>query len=75
MDMVCFRPTLRYFPTSVSRFFAVGVGLTLLAAPALAFEETVRRQEIDAGIHIPVLTKAPTLVTFIEAQYPAEAEK
>ena len=47
--------------------------MLLLAGSALA-EETVRRQELDAGIHIPVLTRAPTLVTFVEAPYPAEAQ-
>ncbi|MFT3708775.1 MAG: TonB family protein [Archangium sp.] len=47
----------------------------LLAAPALAFEDTGKYTEVDAGVHIPVLTKAPTLVTFVEATYPQEAEK
>ena len=56
------------------RSFAVCVLLLLVARPVLA-EETVRRQEIDAGIHLPVLTRAPNLVTFVEAQYPAEAER
>jgi TonB family protein len=71
MLMDCFRPTPRASLNSVSRFLL----LTLVSLPAFAFEETVRRQEVDAGVHIPVLTKAPTLVTFVEAQYPAEAEK
>ena len=48
--------------------------LVLLTAGSSRAEETVRRQLIDAGIHIPVLTRAPTLITFIGAQYPAEAE-
>ncbi len=42
----------------------------LIASSAQAFEETARYKEVDAGVHIPVLTKAPTLVTFIEADYP-----
>src|SRR4051812_27224869 len=46
----------------------------LFSAHAFA-EETVRRTEVDAGVHIPVLTKAPTLVTFVEAKYPEEAQK
>lgn len=73
--MVCFRPTVGYSAIQVSRALVVTLLFSLLSGPAFAFEETVRRQEIDAGIHIPVLTKAPTLVTFIQAQYPAEAEK
>jgi TonB family protein len=47
----------------------------LLSLPAYAFEETGKYTEVDAGVHIPVLTKAPTLVTFVEAAYPQEAEK
>lgn len=73
--MVCFRPTLGYSPNPVSRFHVFWVLVGLVSAPAFAFEETVRRQEVDAGVHIPVLTKAPTLVTFVAAQYPEEAEK
>ena len=48
--------------------------VALLSGNAFA-EETVRYKEVDAGVHIPVLTKAPTLVTFVEADYPLEAEK
>lgn len=52
-----------------------GLLLLLLTAPAAhAFEETSRYKEVDAGVHIPVLTKAPTLLQFVEAVYPAEAE-
>lgn len=46
----------------------------VVAARANAFEETSRYKEVDAGVHIPVLTKAPTLLEFVEAAYPAEAE-
>ena len=53
----------------------VAASFVLLATPARAFEDTGKYTEVDAGVHIPVLTKAPTLVTFVEAQYPAEAEK
>ncbi|MFO0596049.1 MAG: TonB family protein [Myxococcaceae bacterium] len=49
--------------------------IAVSALPAYAFEETSRYTEVDAGVHVPVLTKAPTLVTFVEAQYPAEAQK
>lgn len=73
--MVCFRPTLSYSPNPVNRFHLFWVLAGLVSAPAFAFEETVRRQEVDAGVHLPVLTRAPTLVTFIEAKYPPEAEK
>lgn len=44
------------------------------ATSAYAFEETSRYKEVDAGVHIPVLTRAPTLVTFVEAEYPPEME-
>ncbi len=73
--MVCFPRTLGYSPISVSLARVVLVVFALLSGPALAFEETVRREEVDAGIHIPVLTKAPELVTFIEALYPPDAVK
>lgn len=48
--------------------------LVLVATSAFAFEETSRYKEVDAGVHIPVLTKAPTLVTFVEATYPPEMQ-
>ncbi|WP_245919507.1 TonB family protein [Melittangium boletus] len=32
-----------------------------------------RREEVDAGVHTPVLTKPPELVRFVEAVYPPEA--
>src|SRR6218665_1356068 len=32
-----------------------------------------RREEVDAGVHTPVLTKPPELVRFVEAVYPSEA--
>ncbi|WNG41955.1 TonB family protein [Archangium violaceum] len=32
-----------------------------------------RREEVDAGVHTPVLTKAPELLHFVEAVYPPEA--
>jgi TonB family protein len=46
-----------------------------VAAPSFAFEETVRRQEVDAGVHVPVLTRAPELVRFVEANYPESAKR
>ncbi|HLL53262.1 MAG TPA: TonB family protein, partial [Myxococcaceae bacterium] len=49
--------------------------LALVPALALAYEGQVRRQETDGGVHIPVLTKAPELLEFVQADYPPEAEK
>jgi TonB family protein len=56
------------------RQFSSSLGLTLLLAslPALG-EETVRRELVDAGVHVPVLTRAPALATFSQAEYPPEA--
>ncbi|MBI3181561.1 MAG: TonB family protein [Myxococcales bacterium] len=45
----------------------------LAAAPAHAFEETVRREEVDAGVHVPVLTRAPELLGDARAEYPKDA--
>jgi TonB family protein len=47
--------------------------MLLTAGPAIA-EESVRRQVVDAGVHVPVLTKAPELVEFVTADYPPEAK-
>ncbi len=46
----------------------------LLSSAALAQYDGAKRLEIDGGVHIPVLTKEPTLVTFIQADYPPEAQ-
>lgn len=51
------------------------VGLVGAPAPASAFEEVVRREQLDAGVHVPVLTRAPTLVEFVPAAYPPEAAR
>ena len=55
------------------RSFGLLLGLLTITA-AHAFEETSRYKEVDAGVHIPVLTKAPELLQFVEAVYPAEAQ-
>ncbi len=55
------------------RAFAVVLSAALVSLPALA-EETVRRELVDAGVHVPVLTKAPALLEFVQADYPAEAQ-
>jgi TonB family protein len=49
--------------------------LLLLAAPAFAQMEGAHRQLVDAGVHVPVLTKAPKLLEFVQADYPPEAAK
>lgn len=54
------------------------LGLLLLASlspisRAFAQEGGVRRTVIDAGVHIPVLTKPPELLQFVQADYPPEA--
>lgn len=73
--MVRLSPTFGLAATRLGRR-CIGLALAALAAsPAWAFEETSRYKEVDAGVHIPVLTKAPSLVTFVEAQYPADAAK
>lgn len=50
-----------------------GALLLLWASSAAAYEGAVNVHEVDAGVHIPVLTRAPTLTRFVEAQYPKEA--
>ncbi len=50
------------------------LALLLLSASVALGEESVRRTVEDAGVHVPVLTKAPELVGFVEATYPPEAE-
>lgn len=45
----------------------------LLASGFALAEEGARREYIDAGVHVPVLTKAPELLEFVQADYPEEA--
>lgn len=47
--------------------------LLVFPTQAQAYEETVRRDEVDGGVHVPVLTKAPELLEFVAADYPEEA--
>lgn len=54
---------------------AVAILSLLLPRLAMAYEGQVRRQEVDGGVHIPVLTKAPELKEFVNADYPPEAAK
>src|SRR5436190_1276166 len=56
------------------------VALALAAAVGLspaahAYEGALHREEVDGGIHTPVLTEAPTLLKFVEARYPPDAQK
>ncbi len=46
----------------------------LAPAAASAFDEAVRRDEVDAGVHVPVLTRPPELLHFVQAGFPPEAE-
>jgi TonB family protein len=46
----------------------------LWAGSSFAFEETVKRFEGDAGVRVPVMTKAPELVQFVSAVYPPAAQ-
>jgi len=46
----------------------------LLPTLALAQLEGARREEVDAGVHVPVLTQAPQMLQFVEAAWPPGAE-
>lgn len=50
--------------------------MLIIAAPslALAYEGEGRRELVDAGVHQPVMTRAPELLEFVPAQYPPEAQ-
>lgn len=50
------------------------LALVLLSSGVALAEEGVRRELVDAGVHIPVLTKAPELLEFVQADYPPEAK-
>lgn len=58
-------------PPRVARLLLLVVLLPPLAAAA--FEESVRREESDAGVHQPRLTRAPQLLEAAPAEYPQEA--
>ncbi|MBS1151935.1 MAG: TonB family protein [Myxococcaceae bacterium] len=45
-----------------------------LSSAALAQYEGARRLEVDGGVHVPVLTKEPTLEQFVQATYPPQAQ-
>ena len=49
--------------------------VVLLSCASASAYENARRTEVDGGVHVPVLTKAPTLVTLERAKYPEAAEK
>ncbi len=48
--------------------------LALFLSPAALAYEGAKRTEVDGGVHVPVLTKEPTLRDFVKAAYPPEAE-
>ncbi len=50
------------------------IAVVLSSASGLAYENA-RRTLVDAGVHVPVLTKAPALVKLENAKYPEAAEK
>lgn len=54
-------------------FKTVAVVWLALSPWAQAYEGAGLRREVDAGVHQPQLTKAPTLTRFVEADYPADA--
>ncbi|MFZ5468487.1 MAG: TonB family protein [Myxococcota bacterium] len=57
-------------------FFRFAAAVVLIAPwAASAFEESVSREEVDAGVHMPVLTKPPELLSFVEAAYPPAAQQ
>lgn len=50
--------------------------LALVEGPAaFAQYEGGRRVEVDAGVHVPQLTKPPKLLNFVQATYPPEAQQ
>ncbi|HSP80788.1 MAG TPA: TonB family protein, partial [Myxococcaceae bacterium] len=57
---------------SISWLLLVVLSLSATRVSAQAYDGA-RREEVDGGVHTPVLTKAPELVRFVEAVYPPEA--
>ncbi len=60
---------VRTLMASLLILFALG-----LQARAWAYEGELRREAPDAGVHVPVLTKPPELLEFVQAPYPEEAQ-
>ncbi|MCA3011365.1 MAG: TonB family protein [Myxococcaceae bacterium] len=50
------------------------MSVVISCASAHAYENA-RRKEVDGGVHVPVLTKAPALIRLESAKYPEAAEK
>jgi TonB family protein len=48
--------------------------ICLWAAGAALGYDGVRREETDAGVHVPVLTRPPELLEFVQAPYPEQAQ-
>ncbi|HEY8211747.1 MAG TPA: TonB family protein, partial [Myxococcaceae bacterium] len=47
----------------------------LLPTAARSYEGAVHQEQVDGGIHVPVLTRAPELVKFVQAAYPEDAQR
>ena len=58
----------------VFRVSPLALGLLVLSTAAHSYEGKSQRQEIDGGVHVPQLTRAPTLQNFVQAEYPPEAK-
>jgi TonB family protein len=59
----------------VPRLPSLALIALLLPTAALSYEGAVHREEVDGGVHVPVLTKPPELVHFEPAVYPEEARR
>lgn len=49
--------------------------VVFLSSTIVSAYEGGSREEVDAGVHVPQLTRAPELLEFVEADYPAEAAR
>jgi TonB family protein len=47
----------------------------LCGASALAYEGAARREAPDGGAHVPLLTRPPELLEFVQAPYPEQAQQ
>lgn len=53
--------------------FVLLSSVAFVTTPVRAYEGEVQRDPQDAGVHVPVLTKAPELLQFVKADYPPDA--
>ncbi|MGQ0506201.1 MAG: TonB-dependent receptor plug domain-containing protein [Myxococcaceae bacterium] len=54
---------------------ALVLGVVLLTPLTASAYEGARREQIDAGVHVPVLTAPPQLIDFVQADFPPEAAR